>query len=103
MGTNEISNIDVTKMLIKQMGMSDREDVLISYVPDRCFNDLRYTINSDKLAKLGWQELITWEQGIAATVQWYKTNSDRFGDIEQSLVAHPRVGLHDKTVAEPNL
>ena len=45
--------------------------MLISYVPDRCFNDLRYTINSDKLAELGWKELISWEDGMGATVDWY--------------------------------
>ena len=36
---------------------------------------------------------------MAATVEWYKSKSDRFGNIEGALVAHPRQGL-DKD-AEP--
>lgn len=27
------------------------------------------------------------------TVEWYRVNSSRFGEIEHCLVAHPRAGL----------
>jgi dTDP-D-glucose 4,6-dehydratase len=29
---------------------------LITYVEDRAFNDLRYTVNSEALSNLGWKE-----------------------------------------------
>ena len=35
----------------------------------------------------------SWEDGLAETVEWYRTHSSRFGDIEHCLVAHPRAGL----------
>jgi len=66
----------------------------ITYVPDRKFNDLRYTINTSKLHELGWTEQVSWEEGLTKTVEWYKTYSSRYGNIEQALVAHPRIGMN---------
>jgi len=90
-GANEISNKDVAKTLIKLMGKADREEALMTFVPDRKFNDLRYTINSGKLHELGWKEQVTWEEGLAKTVEWYTKYSNRYGNIEAALVAHPRL------------
>mmetsp|Transcript_22184 Transcript_22184/g.71530 ORF Transcript_22184/g.71530 Transcript_22184/m.71530 type:complete len:263 (+) Transcript_22184:304-1092(+) len=90
-GSNEISNVDVAKTLIKIMGLHDREESLISFVPDRAFNDLRYTIDNSALTALGWTEQVSWEDGLAKTVDWYRKYSHRYNDIERALVAHPRI------------
>ena len=90
-GANEISNKDVAKTLIKILGKSDREEALMTFVPDRKFNDLRYTINSGKLHELGWKEEVTWEDGLAKTVEGYTKYTSRYGNIEAALVAHPRL------------
>lgn len=55
-GSNEKSNIEVARDLIRLTGHGEREGQLIKYVEDRAFNDLRYTINSDLLRSLGWKE-----------------------------------------------
>jgi UDP-glucose 4,6-dehydratase len=91
-GQNERKNIEVAREIISTMELPG-DDEFISFVEDRPFNDLRYHINSDKLIELGWGELVTWEEGLRLTVNWYQEHSDRFGDIEQALVAHPRAGL----------
>ncbi|CAM9885950.1 unnamed protein product [Choristocarpus tenellus] len=36
---------------------------------------------------------MSWMDGLRKTLAWYKEYSSRFGNIEQSLVAHPRAGL----------
>ena len=90
-GCNERSNLSVAKELIRIMGLSDNESSLITFVPDRAFNDLRYTIDNSELAKLGWKELMSWEEGLATTVEWYRKYSNRYKDIERALVAHPRI------------
>lgn len=36
---------------------SDNGDKATEFGDDRVFNDLRYTINSDKLHALGWREV----------------------------------------------
>lgn len=91
-GQNECPNVDVAKSLIRIMGLADREETLITFVPDRAFNDLRYTIDSSRLAALGWKEEMSWEEGLAITVEWYRKYSSRYGNIDEALVAHPRRG-----------
>lgn len=71
----------------------------IEFVEDRCFNDVRYNIDSTRLLALGWKEEMTFQQGIATTVQWYTmknkdgTRMERWPKhlIEQATVAHPRM------------
>jgi UDP-glucose 4,6-dehydratase len=90
-GRNEVPNLEVAKSLLKLFGKEEEEDKYILFVPDRKFNDLRYTINSDKLHQLGWVEQMSWEEGLQTTVDWYKKYTSRYGNIDAALVAHPRM------------
>lgn len=90
-GDNELPNVQVAKDLLKLFGYEGEEDKWLTFVPDRQFNDLRYTINSSKLHSLGWTEKMSWEEGLKATVEWYKKFTGRYGNIEDALVAHPRM------------
>jgi dTDP-D-glucose 4,6-dehydratase len=90
-GANELANLDVAKQLLKIFGRENEEDKWITYVPDRQFNDLRYTINSKKLHDLGWKEEMKWEEGLKETAEWYKKYTSRYGNIDAALVAHPRM------------
>ena len=96
-GQNERSVLQVAEELIKIICPEQDKASRITFVPDRCFNDLRYTINSDKLIALGWREQMSWEEGIRETVEWYRTvaNDGRYGNIDSALVAHPRAGLKE--------
>ena len=47
--------------------------------------------SNSALEALGWKELMPWEEGLKRTVEWYKTYSVRYANIEQALVAHPRI------------
>lgn len=95
-GKNELANIEVAKQLLKIFGYENEEEKWLTFVPDRKFNDLRYTINSSKLHELGWKEEMPWEEGLKTTVQWYKDYSHRYGNIDAALVAHPRMLNTDK-------
>lgn len=90
-GDNELPNIEVAKSLIKILGKEDQVEDFITFVPDRKFNDLRYTINSSKLHELGWKEEMSWEEGLKKTVDWYQKYTSRYGNIDRALVAHPRM------------
>eukprot|EP00759_Apiculatamorpha_spiralis_P040248 PhF_6_TR38888/c0_g1_i1/m.58167/K12450/RHM; UDP-glucose 4,6-dehydratase len=46
-------------------------DSLVTYIPDREFNDMRYDINSTKLSDLGWRQEIDFETGLKQTAEWY--------------------------------
>jgi len=81
-GSNEWKNIDLIRLLCQVMdgklgrapGTSEK---LITYVKDRAGHDLRYAIDSSKLQnELGWAPTVTFEQGLAITVDWYLANQD---------------------------
>ena len=44
----------------------------IEYIPDRCFNDCRYSVNTEKLTELGWKSKVSFEEGLLKTIEWYK-------------------------------
>jgi UDP-glucose 4,6-dehydratase len=90
-GQNEVPNIEVARDLLKIFGFDKEEEKWITRVPDRTFNDLRYTIDSSKLHQLGWKEEMSWEEGLKITVDWYKKFTSRYGNIDDALVAHPRM------------
>jgi len=58
---DEISVMDVTKMIIKTITGTDDYDKWITYVEDRPFNDSRYHICAKKLKSLGWKQTKTRE------------------------------------------
>jgi len=79
-GGNEWKNIDLAKILCrlvdeklgKNQGTSEK---LISFVEDRPGHDLRYAIDASKINKeLNWSPTVTFEQGLAVTIDWYINN-----------------------------
>ena len=107
-GTNERTNLNVAETLIRTMkgGDDDGTDTSewMTFVEDRCFNDVRYNIDGQRLHDLGWKEETSWEDGIARTVEWYTEREggeegERGELIERwskslvaaATVAHPRM------------
>ena len=81
-GFNEWKNIDLVKVLCKQMDEKLERDLgtsekLITYVKDRPGHDLRYAIDASKINKdLGWSPTVTFEQGLFKTIDWYLNNEE---------------------------
>lgn len=89
-GSNEFRNIDVARRIIKAMNIDNTDDRMLKFVEDRHFNDFRYHITSEKLKALGWEEEISFEDGLKGTIEWYKENTKRFGNIDNAILAHPK-------------
>ncbi len=70
-GGNERENIELTRKILE---LTDRDESLIQWVPDRPGHDRRYSIDATKLKALGWQPAMPWEDGMATTVKWYQEN-----------------------------
>ena len=70
LGTDtEITNIDLTKMLLSILG---KDSSLIEYVDDRLGHDQRYSLNNSKSKeKLGFIPQVDFEKGLKETVLWY--------------------------------
>lgn len=86
-GFNEWTNIDLIKLLCEQMDLKlGREkgssEKLITYVKDRPGHDKRYAIDATKLEReLGWRPSVTFEQGLAKTIDWYLANEEWMNNI----------------------
>lgn len=81
-GFNEWKNIDLVKLLCAQMddklGRAEgSSEQLITYVKDRPGHDLRYAIDASKInEELGWSPSVTFEEGLAITIDWYLSNNE---------------------------
>jgi len=79
-GFNEWKNIDLVKLLCKQMDDKlnralNTSEQLITYVKDRPGHDLRYAIDASKINReLGWKPSVSFEEGLSKTVDWYLEN-----------------------------
>ncbi len=72
-GNNEVTNIDLVKLIIKYLGKSES---LIKYVKDRPGHDRRYAIDNSKItSELGWVPEYAFEKGISETIAWYLSNT----------------------------
>jgi dTDP-glucose 4,6-dehydratase len=65
-------NLDVIRAIVRLTG---RDDSLIHHIPDRPGHDRRYALRTDKIrAALGWCPRRAFDDGLAATVDWYRAN-----------------------------
>ena len=70
-GGNEVTNLDLTH---KILALVDRPASLVTPVTDRPGHDRRYALDTSKLRALGWSPTVPFDAGLAATVDWYRTN-----------------------------
>ena len=86
-GFNEWTNIDLIKVLCKQMDVALGNPVgtaegLITYVKDRPGHDKRYAIDANKLKnELGWKPSLQFEEGLAKTIAWYLDNQQWMDNV----------------------
>lgn len=73
-GHNEMTNIDIVKLIICALGKSEK---LITFVTDRKGHDLRYAIDPTKIHnELGWLPETKFAEGIQKTIKWYLENKN---------------------------
>ena len=67
---HEVSIKDLADKISKAVGFSGE----ISWDSSKPDGTMRKVLDSSKMAKLGWKPLISLDQGIASTVEWYLQN-----------------------------
>jgi len=70
-GGNEVENLELTRRILELLG---KDAGLVRYVTDRPAHDRRYSVDCSKLRALGWAPRTSFEDGLAATVAWYRDN-----------------------------
>ncbi len=73
-GSRSLANVDVVKMMLALLG---KPESLMVTVKDRPGHDRRYALSSEKLMReTGWEAQMPFEQGLKATIDWYRANAD---------------------------
>ncbi len=73
-GNCSLPNLEVVHRILKATGKSES---LITRVTDRPGHDRRYALTNAKLTKhTGWEPQMDFDRGLAATVDWYRSNQD---------------------------
>ncbi|WP_327415799.1 dTDP-glucose 4,6-dehydratase [Streptomyces sp. NBC_01233] len=71
-GGTELTNKELTGVLLEAAGLGWE---MVEQVEDRKGHDLRYSIDISKIgAELGYAPQVTFEDGIKATIAWYREN-----------------------------
>lgn len=70
-GGSELTNLEITHRLLK---MLDKDESSIEYVEDRKGHDFRYSLDGNKLEKMGWKPKYDFDTALEQTVGWYVEN-----------------------------
>lgn len=70
---NPYENLYVVKKILDELS---KPNSLIEHTEDRPGHDVKYSIESKKIEKLGWAPQHTFEKALSTTVKWYQDNSD---------------------------
>ena len=79
-GDNEADGMKVTE---KILDLVEKPRELIQFVGDRPAHDLRYSLDSTKIKKLGWKPKHGYEEALKLTVEWYGANEAWWREIKE--------------------
>jgi len=99
-GNSERTNIEVVRAICATLDQRQPRSDGVSYaeqicfVPDRPGHDQRYAIDAGKIGReLGWEPQVTFDEGIARTVDWYLERRDWWEPILARRYDTGRLGL----------
>jgi dTDP-glucose 4,6-dehydratase len=70
---NEYSVNHIVGIILDYMG---KPRSLMEYVEDRPGHDVRYSLDSSKIRKLGWKPEYMFTEALHTTIDWYRNNTD---------------------------
>ncbi|NOR46975.1 MAG: dTDP-glucose 4,6-dehydratase, partial [Methanosarcinaceae archaeon] len=70
-GGSELTNLDITHRILAAL---DKDESMIDHVEDRKGHDFRYSLDCNKLKKMGWKPKYDFDSALDSTIQWYVDN-----------------------------
>jgi dTDP-glucose 4,6-dehydratase len=99
-GSSERTNLQVVNgicdVLDQRLPDADRgpRRNLVEHVTDRPGHDRRYAIDCSKLKNdLGWQPAVSFESGLAGTIDWYLESTEWIRRVQDGSYQGERLGL----------
>jgi len=78
----EKTNLDVVRSVLKLLG---KPESLITFVKDRPGHDRRYAMDCSKIRQeWNWQSEMEFSDGLARTIEWYKSHQDWMHEIKDA-------------------
>jgi dTDP-glucose 4,6-dehydratase len=85
-GNCSLPNLEVVHRILKA---TNKPESLITPVTDRPGHDRRYALTNAKLTRhTGWEPRMNFNDGLAATVEWYRNNHDWVERIKSGEYRH---------------
>ena len=85
-GSRALPNIEVVRQILAALGQPES---LMQTVKDRPGHDRRYALSSVKLMReTGWKPEMPFEQGLAATIEWYRANPEWVAHVKSGEYQH---------------
>jgi dTDP-glucose 4,6-dehydratase len=85
-GSCSLPNLEVIRLILKA---THKPESLITQVTDRPGHDRRYALTNAKLTQeTGWGPRMNFEQGLAATVEWYRNNREWVQHVKSGEYRH---------------
>ena len=81
----EKTNLEVVSEILRIMDKPD----LIEFIEDRPGHDIRYSLESSKIRKLGWKQKYSFGDGLKETVEWYLKNEWWWKPLADERILHP--------------
>jgi dTDP-glucose 4,6-dehydratase len=78
---NELTNVELTTRLLELTG---RDESFIRPVEDRLGHDRRYSVDITKVTELGWSLSRSFDDSLAATVEWYRDNREWWEPLKRA-------------------
>ena len=79
---DEKPNLEVVREVLRLLG---KPESLIRFVKDRPGHDRRYAIDTSKIRReWGWKSEVSFSEGMAKTIDWYKTHPEWVRDIKDA-------------------
>ena len=84
-------NLEVAKAVLRILG---KPAALLEHVKDRPGHDRRYAIVSEKVRRIGWAPSHRFEEGLEATVRWYRDHPQWWKPLKERVtnLQIPRCG-----------
>ena len=66
-----LSNFTLACKILEIMGLGKE---MIEFIPDRLGHDFRYSLNSEKIERIGFKNQIAFDEALEVTIKWYCDN-----------------------------